>query len=586
MYRGPLASLNGQYLFADFSGDILTWDRVTRDAQTGLGVIEERLTPVGFIGSLAEDEAGEVYTWDYFASQVVSRFVGSNPGAGDPFPTTLSATGFFSNVPNLTPAAGLIEYDVQSPLWSDGAEKKRWIALPGNEKIEFHADSLWDFPVGTALVKHFELEQPGTSPRRLETRVMLRQTDQWVGLTYRWNTQQTEATLLLDGLQEAIPLAGGGSQTWNYPSPSDCLACHSAPAGRALGVRTEQLNGVFDYGSVTDNQLHAWNCIGLFDSDIGEPAGFERWVPITDTASSLTERARSYLASNCATCHQPGTGGTNMDLRRSILIGEMSIVSAPPIRGDFGLPAPMIVDPGNHLNSILSLRAESTEEAVRMAKGTLLPDVLAISMLADWIDNTLFDSGLGAAHIDSDEDGIVDANDNCPGLANPGQANSDNDALGDPCDPDQQPDLRAAPSLPPQAANGQAVLLASNVFNDGILASVASQVRFFLSLDPTLDANDLSVGDCFAPVINGASVEGCFDAGTIPGASALPEGDYFWIACADSLERVQEGDETNNCASAAVEIPEPGLIAIQATALLTIAVIVGFRRRYSLAGSE
>jgi hypothetical protein len=71
------------------------------------------------------------------------------------------------------------------PLWSDGAEKRRWIALPGTETIGFRPTEAFDLPVGTALVKQFELPVAPNVVRRLETRVFLRQMDRWTGFTYR-----------------------------------------------------------------------------------------------------------------------------------------------------------------------------------------------------------------------------------------------------------------------------------------------------------------------------------------------------------------------------------------------------------------
>ena len=64
----------------------------------------------------------------------------------------------FQDVTNLTPTPGVIEYEVNAPLWSDGAAKRRWIALPGTSTIAFDPTEAWSFPAGTVLVKHFEID--------------------------------------------------------------------------------------------------------------------------------------------------------------------------------------------------------------------------------------------------------------------------------------------------------------------------------------------------------------------------------------------------------------------------------------------
>ena len=81
-----------------------------------------------------------------------------------PFPTVLSATGAFSDVPNVTPTEGLIPFTVNSPLWSDGAVKSRWLAVPNDgapygpdEQIAFVPTGEWTFPDGPVFVKEFDL---------------------------------------------------------------------------------------------------------------------------------------------------------------------------------------------------------------------------------------------------------------------------------------------------------------------------------------------------------------------------------------------------------------------------------------------
>lgn len=578
VYRGTIASLQGQYVFGDFSGKVFTWDRTTRDPGTGLGVFQERFN-IGGISSFGEDESGELLFWNYYDS-IIGTAAASDPTSIGDYPQTLSATGLFSDVPSLTPAPGLTEYEVNTPLWSDGAAKTRWMALPGTERIHFDPSEPWTFPIGTVLVKHFELEQPGTTPRRLETRIMLRQNDRWIGFTYRWNTAGTEANLLVDGLREDVSLAGGGSQTWIYPSPAECLQCHSAPAGRALGVRTVQLNRPFGHEGVPANQLETWNCLGLFDTDIGAASLYDRLASLHDASASIATRARDYLDVNCAVCHQPGVGTTSMNLRRDILLTDMNLIDRTPIRNDLGLPSPFLIEPGAPTNSVLSLRVGSTDETIRMARGTLAVDDDADALLLSWIDEVLFDSSGGVTRLDSDEDGIVDAVDLCPSIPNPDQENLDGDALGDVCDPDQQPDLLPSLTAPPQAGLGAPVVLTTRVSNAGALGAGPTQVRFHLSTDAVLDAEDTTLAECFVDAIANAGSDDCSpqDA-VIPNEVDGAPGELHFITCADSLDLVQEGDESNNCVAEVVMIPEPGALAAGSVALVAVILVVGVRRR-------
>jgi len=331
VYRGPsLTSVQGAYLYADYASGRV-WAYVpSENASTYVGDLDR-------IASFGEDAAGELYACSFDGS--IYRFEeAQDAGEPPPFPTKLSETGLFTDVVNLVPAPGVIEYAVKAPLWSDGAVKRRWIALPGSERIAFDATEAWTFPVGTVMVKHFEMALPGGETTRLETRVLLHTTTGWEGYTYRWNFLENDADLLGGRETEVltVPSAGGGSEelVWTYPSPDDCRTCHTAAAGRVLGVRTRQLNGDFDYAGVADNQLRAWNHIGLFTTDIGAPDQYEALVDPADATAPLPARARSYLAVNCAQCHRP-TGPTpiNMDLRYGTPLDGMNAVGVAPTTG-------------------------------------------------------------------------------------------------------------------------------------------------------------------------------------------------------------------------------------------------------------
>ena len=218
-----------------------------------------------------------------------------------PFPTVLSATGAFSDVPNVVPTDGLIPYSPNSPLWSDAALKSRWMAVPNDgppygpdEQIDFVPTGEWTFPNGTVFVKEFDLvvNEQTQEKKRLETRLLVRDENGAVyGVTYKWREDNSDADLLPGGLNEDIPIinADGSTriQTWSYPSRSDCLFCHNPPASYVLGPKTHQLNGSFTYPSTgrTDNQLRTLNHLGMFNPGIDEAdiPTYLHSVSVTDT---------------------------------------------------------------------------------------------------------------------------------------------------------------------------------------------------------------------------------------------------------------------------------------------------------------
>src|SRR5262249_14367830 len=142
-------------------------------------------------------------------------------------PSRLSQTGLFHSLETLEPAPGLIPYTVNSPLWSDGAAKRRWIALPGGARITYRPTGEWSFPTGTIFVKHFEMTASkagrgdSASPeatKRLETRLLVvDEAGGGYGVTYRWRSDGRDADLLSDGATEPIAVAtdrGPRSQVW------------------------------------------------------------------------------------------------------------------------------------------------------------------------------------------------------------------------------------------------------------------------------------------------------------------------------------------------------------------------------------
>ncbi len=271
-------------------------------------------------------------------------------------PDLLSQTGAFTDTVTRTPRPGLVPYALNSPLWTDGAVKSRFIALPfdgtvgstGSPTIGFSPTGSWAFPNGTVIVKNFDMvvdEQINAIKpiRRLETRLLVRNDDGTLrGATYKWNAQETDAVRVDDaaGLNETLTItqADGVStrtQNYTYPGPGQCLVCHNANAGMVLGIRTAQLNGNHDYTQPdtsvrTDNQLHTFSSLGMFNTPLPDTASYPqytRMVAVGDTIATLENRVRSYLSSNCGHCHQPGGIGPIFDARYDTPVLAQNIFS-------------------------------------------------------------------------------------------------------------------------------------------------------------------------------------------------------------------------------------------------------------------
>jgi uncharacterized repeat protein (TIGR03806 family) len=311
-------------------------------------------------------------------------------------PPLLSQTGAFSDVRTLTPSEGLIPYELVVPFWSDGAGKARWIAVPSG-KIEFSRTGEWHFPKGTVFIKTFELPTDEGNPairRRLETRLLVCDAAGGVyGVVYKWRADGSDAELLSDSLSEGIAITSrtghNHEQTWYYPSRKDCLSCHNTFAGGVLGVKTRQLNRDLRYPSgVTDNQLRAWNHLGLFiprltDADL---AGAGSLAASADMSRSVEDRARSYLDANCSQCHRPGGTVAYFDARYDTPLDRQQLINGPVLI-DEGIDHPRVIAAHDIWRSIAYMRIDTVDE-LRMppvARQTI--DQKGVALLRQWIES-------------------------------------------------------------------------------------------------------------------------------------------------------------------------------------------------------
>lgn len=389
VYRGSaLPGLVGSYLFADFVNSRVWGLQQERGVVTGVRLIDDVPNPASF----GQDNAGNVYVVSF--DGFIYRLEPNVEAAPYNFPQLLSQTGLFRSLSNLTPVPGLIEYQVNAPFWSDGTLKRRWLAPNGRTRIGFRATGPWTWQYGTVIVKHFEIDLADGTRKRLETRVMINGDAGWRGYTYRWNEAGNDAVLLpgaatveLDVLDAGAP-TGASRLRYEFPSRSACLSCHNAAAGFILGLRTDQMNRDFLYpGNVLDNQVRAFNNIGLFAPVPAAPSVYRRLSDPEDTSASLSGRARAYLDSNCSQCHRPG-GPTpvQIDLRASTGRLATGIINTFPSSGDLGQPNARVVRTGRKELSVLWLRMNRLDDSRMPPIGSHAVDRNGVALIGQWID--------------------------------------------------------------------------------------------------------------------------------------------------------------------------------------------------------
>ncbi len=305
----------------------------------------------------------------------------------------LSDYGLFAgNMSELVPAEGLIPYDLNTPLFTDYADKHRFVYVPAGQRIPYDTSSTLDLPVGSILVKNFSYTAPEGNRLHIETRLLLHYPDRWVAETYLWRDDQQEADRLVPGkalpVEFRLPDGSLASTVYLVPNKNQCKNCHAT--GNTLvpiGPKVANLNKPFAYAEGTFNQLDYWHEQGILE----EPAtDLPQWPAFTDATASLDDRARAYLDVNCAHCHN-GSGAANnsgLDLgyynTDSLSLGFFK----PPIaagEGSGGLDYSIV--PGQPDQSILVFRMEDNRVNVRMPElGRTIMDEEGVALIRAWVE--------------------------------------------------------------------------------------------------------------------------------------------------------------------------------------------------------
>ena len=438
--RQDLVPLVGAYIYGDYSTGKV-W-AIWHDGEKVNRFGEIADTPHA-ITSFEVTPGGEIWIADHLGKSIHRLIPNQAVDSSKDFPRRLSQTGLFQDVASHRLAPGIISYSVNSPLWSDGAYKERAFFIPakgeGDRRIEFQNQFGWTFPNETVLIKSFALEArvgDPTSRRWIETRLMVRQQNEWVGYSYRWNDQGTDAELVDatgddQEYQSADAAAAGGIRhgVWHFPSRAECMVCHSRAANFTLGLQTSQMNRLHDGGNGPENQLEALERKGLFkiqpqqftralepvtdDTDSSDTSSrvvteamklIQRSIPAEssllplspdrlpklvdpyDETLSLELRARSYLHANCASCHVPAGGGNaSIELSYQTPNAKMGVFETSPRHQDFGIMDAKIIASGNPDRSVLLQRIVRRGNSQMPPIATNVVDARAAALIEAWI---------------------------------------------------------------------------------------------------------------------------------------------------------------------------------------------------------
>jgi uncharacterized repeat protein (TIGR03806 family) len=320
------------------------------------------------------------------------------PAASGPF-ERLSQYGLFAGAPaEQVPAEGVIPYDLNSALFSDYAEKSRFVKLPPGTHAAYHESETFEFPIGTVIAKTFayprDARDPSKGRRLIETRVLRRDVDGWIALPYVWNAAQTEATLDVAG--DAVDVrwihGDGRERTNSYiiPNVNQCKGCHQSGGSlMPIGPKARHLNRDFAYRDGRENQLARWVRLGALDG-APPPDRAPRLAAWDDPRSgSLEARARAWLEINCAHCHnsQGPARNAGLDLSASQTNPALFGVNKPPVAAGIGSGGRMYdIVPGRPDESILAYRIASTHPGVMMPElGKRLVHEEGVALVREWI---------------------------------------------------------------------------------------------------------------------------------------------------------------------------------------------------------
>lgn len=313
---------------------------------------------------------------------------------------------FEGNGSEQKPALGVLPYSLNTPLFTDYAEKLRFLKLPNNQSVAYNENEVLDFPVGSTLIKTFyypnDFRKPELGRKLIETRLLIHEEDGWKALDYVWNNEQTEAFLEVAGDTKEVSYidANGKKKKHEYviPNLNQCKGCHNRNEKMLpIGPSARQLNGEYSAWNMTQstasgvshNQLLNWNKLGVLTNL--PPIENVPKAPIWNKpeSGSLDARARAWLDINCAHCHRLGgpaqTSGLNLTIHETAPIAY-GIMKTPVAAGRGSGYLKYDIVPNKPDESIIIYRMESTDPGVMMPEvGRKTMHKEGVELIKEWI---------------------------------------------------------------------------------------------------------------------------------------------------------------------------------------------------------
>lgn len=403
VYHGKrFPELAGAYIYGDYQTGTVWSLRARGDA-----VVEHRelaRTPLHLV-AFGENREGELYLIDHDRTHQIYRLV-RNPAAkaASAFPRRLSQTGLFGSTRDHRPAPGVIPYAVNAELWADGATAERFLAVPGEGRVHLDERGNWRFPEGSVLVRTVSVADASrpSGKRRVETQLLHLLEDAWRPYSFVWDDEQADAVLAdVAGTVKSLSVTGPGrdgrrNRDYRVHARAECVLCHNpwverktltygVQSASPLGVNTAQMNRTRGDGGRTANQLTFLHELGILSTK-PEPGRSPRLVDPYDESADLGLRARSYLQTNCAHCHQFNAGGTaNIILGYEVPLPETRTVDVRPIQGTFQIAGARIIAPGDPSRSVLYYRVSKLGGGRMPRVGSDEVDTRAVRMIREWI---------------------------------------------------------------------------------------------------------------------------------------------------------------------------------------------------------